>query len=129
MARWTPDPTFYPSPRLAMDAPAESFAYVALLEPDQTSRPDALGVIDLERGSDTYGQIVSTLDMAERRRRAAPLRLERLQRRALPVLAASARRAPLSRRPRPALFAHPRDRHEARSACAEDRKVRSSPKS
>ncbi len=39
MARWTPDPTFYPSPRLAGDAPPEKFAYVALLEPDQTSRP------------------------------------------------------------------------------------------
>ncbi len=63
MARWTPDPTFYPSPRLAGGAPAEQFAYVALLEPDQRSRPDALGVIDLEAGSDTYGQIVSTLEM------------------------------------------------------------------
>jgi methanethiol oxidase len=64
MARWTPDPTFYPSPQLAMDAPPETLAYVALLEPDQRSRPDALGVVDLEHGSDTYGQIVSTLEMA-----------------------------------------------------------------
>ncbi|MFL5925750.1 MAG: selenium-binding protein SBP56-related protein [Gaiellaceae bacterium] len=64
MARWTPDPSFYPSPKLAMEAPEETLAYVALLEPDQSSRPDALGVIDLERGSDTYGQIVSTLEMA-----------------------------------------------------------------
>ena len=63
MARWTPDPSFYPSPRLAMEAPQESLAYVALLEPDQTSGPDALGVIDLERGSDTYGQIVSTTEL------------------------------------------------------------------
>jgi hypothetical protein len=31
-----------------MEAPPETLAYVALLEPDQTSRPDALGVI---RGS------------------------------------------------------------------------------
>ena len=50
MARWTPDPSFYPSPKLAMEAPKETIAYVALLEPDQASRPDALGVIDLERG-------------------------------------------------------------------------------
>ena len=63
MARWTPDPTFYPSPRLAGDAPPEKFAYVALLEPDQTSRPDALGVVDLEPGSSSYGSIVSTLEM------------------------------------------------------------------
>jgi selenium-binding protein 1 len=64
MARWTPDPSFYPSPRLAMDAPPETLAYVALLEADQTSRPDALGVLDLEQGSDTYGQIVATVEMA-----------------------------------------------------------------
>ncbi|MES1246452.1 MAG: selenium-binding protein SBP56-related protein [Actinomycetota bacterium] len=64
MARWTPDPSFYPSPRLAAEAPAEQLAYVALLEPDQRSRPDALGVIDLEPQSETYGQIVSTLEMA-----------------------------------------------------------------
>jgi methanethiol oxidase len=64
MARWTPDPSFYPSPKLAMEAPAETLAYVALLEPDQRSRPDALGVIDLEAGSDTYGEIVSTVEMA-----------------------------------------------------------------
>ena len=64
MARWTPDPSFYPSPQLAMEAPQETLAYVALLQPDQASRPDALGVIDLEQGSDTYGQIVSTVEMA-----------------------------------------------------------------
>jgi methanethiol oxidase len=28
MARWTPDPTFYPSPRLAGSAPPEKFAYL-----------------------------------------------------------------------------------------------------
>lgn len=64
MTRWTPDPSFYPSPKLAMEAPEETLAYVALLEPDQASRPDALGVVDLERGSDTYGQIVSTVEFA-----------------------------------------------------------------
>ena len=64
MARWTPDPSFYPSPRLAMEAPAETLAYVAQLEPDQQSRPDAIGVIDLEGGSDAYGQVVSTIELA-----------------------------------------------------------------
>ena len=38
MARWTPDPSFYPFPRLATEAPKETLGYVALLEPDQTSR-------------------------------------------------------------------------------------------
>ncbi len=116
MARWTPDPTFYPSPRLAGGAPAEKFAYVALLEPDQKSaarrprrdRPRAR--LELVR------QIVSTARDAERGRRAAPLRLERVQRRALPVGAAPARRAPLPDRPGPALVADPRHRHQARPA-------------
>ena len=50
MARWTPDPTFYPSPRLAMEAPPEELAYVALLNPDASDgRPDAIGVLDLDR--------------------------------------------------------------------------------
>jgi selenium-binding protein 1 len=64
MGRWTPDPTFYPSPRLAMEAPPEEVAYVALLNPDASdSRPDALGVIDLEAGSSSYGELIGRLDM------------------------------------------------------------------
>ena len=31
MTSWRPDPTFYPSPTLAMQAAPESLAYVALL--------------------------------------------------------------------------------------------------
>src|SRR5437764_13400 len=38
MSRWTPDPSFYPSPRLAMDAPQEKYAYGALVEPRESSR-------------------------------------------------------------------------------------------
>ena len=64
MARWTPDPSFYPSPRLAMEAPAEEVAYVALLNPDASDgRPDALGVLDLASGSATYGQLVGRVEM------------------------------------------------------------------
>jgi methanethiol oxidase len=33
MTTWTPDPTFYPSPRMAMKAPAETLAYVAAFDP------------------------------------------------------------------------------------------------
>jgi methanethiol oxidase len=33
MPQWIPDQSFYPSPKMAMDAPAEKFAYVALLNP------------------------------------------------------------------------------------------------
>jgi methanethiol oxidase len=63
VARWTPDPTFYPSPRLAMSAEPEKYGYVALLEPSQTGRPDALGVLDLDSASSSYGSVVSTLEM------------------------------------------------------------------
>ena len=31
MTRWRPDPTFYPSPKEAIEAPDERLAYVALL--------------------------------------------------------------------------------------------------
>ena len=45
-----PDPTFHASPKLAMEAPPESFAYTLLLSPD-FSKPDALAVIDVKPGS------------------------------------------------------------------------------
>ena len=57
-----PDPTFYPSPRLAMQAPAERYAYTALLSPDR-SQPDALAVVGVERGSADFGKVVHTLVM------------------------------------------------------------------
>jgi len=41
-----PDPTFHASPKLAMEAPAENFAYTVMLSPD-FSKPDALAVIDV----------------------------------------------------------------------------------
>ncbi|MGC2074759.1 MAG: hypothetical protein WA728_01730 [Xanthobacteraceae bacterium] len=46
-----PDPTFHASPKLAMEAPPESFAYTLLLSPD-FSKPDALAVIANVRISD-----------------------------------------------------------------------------
>ena len=39
MALWRPDPTFYPSPRMAMDAPREKLAYVLSFNPNGDSRP------------------------------------------------------------------------------------------
>ena len=38
-----PDPTFHASPKLAMEAPPENFAYTLLLSPD-FSKPDALAI-------------------------------------------------------------------------------------
>jgi methanethiol oxidase len=57
-----PDPTFYPSPRLAMEGDAERFTYTALLSPDG-SRPDALAVVDVDRNSTSFGKVLSRLDM------------------------------------------------------------------
>ena len=57
-----PDPTFHASPKLAMEAPPESFAYTLLLSPD-FSKPDALAVIDVKPGSPTYSQVVHTVTM------------------------------------------------------------------
>ena len=62
MAKWRPDPSFYPSPQTAGTAPAETLAYVALMNPDP-ARPDAIGVLDLDRSSARYGQIVHRVDM------------------------------------------------------------------
>ena len=58
-----PDPTFYPSPKLAMEAPREKFAFVALLRPDHT-RPDAIAVVDARPESMTYGRTVHTVELS-----------------------------------------------------------------
>src|SRR5215831_3967580 len=57
-----PDPTFHASPKLAMEAAQENFAYTVLLSPD-SSKHDALAVIDVRSGSPTFSQIVHTLTM------------------------------------------------------------------
>jgi selenium-binding protein 1 len=58
MTRWTPDPTFYPSPALAIEAPPEQLAYVALLATGGNGHRDALGVVDTDPASSTYGRLV-----------------------------------------------------------------------
>jgi len=63
MSQWKPDPTFYPSPRMAAESPPEELAYVALLNPTGVDRPDALGVVDVKEGSPTYGRLVGRVDM------------------------------------------------------------------
>ena len=62
MARWQPDPSFYPSPRMAMKAPAERLAYVAAFDPDGL-RPDAIAVVDVDPASKSYARIVGQVDM------------------------------------------------------------------
>jgi len=63
MARWKPDPTFYPSPRLAMQGQPESLAYVATLNTKKDGRPDAMTVVDVNPGSSAYGKIVGRVNM------------------------------------------------------------------
>ena len=61
MALMTPDPTFYPSARLAAQAPPERLGYVAVL--NTNGKPDAMSVVDLDPASPTYGSIVNSLEM------------------------------------------------------------------
>ncbi len=62
MGTWKPDPSFYPSPRMAMKAEPETLAYVAAFDPARKV-PDHLAVVDVDPKSSTYGQIVHTLSM------------------------------------------------------------------
>ena len=62
MPRWRADSTFYPSPRLAIDAPREELAYVALLNPTGAGERDGIGVVDVNPASAAYGTMVGRLD-------------------------------------------------------------------
>jgi methanethiol oxidase len=57
------DPTFYPSPKLAAQAPAEKLAYVAALSANGGAKPDALAVVNVDAQSRAYGSIVGQVDM------------------------------------------------------------------
>jgi selenium-binding protein 1 len=62
MPKLLPDQSFYPSPTMAMQAPAETLAYVALLNPDPTAN-DALAVLDVDPASPGYGAQISRVGM------------------------------------------------------------------
>ncbi|HEY8476463.1 MAG TPA: selenium-binding protein SBP56-related protein [Chloroflexota bacterium] len=59
---FTPDPTFFPSPRLAAQAPPEALAYVAGFNRVQ-QRPDFIAVVDVNPDSATYSQVVGRVDL------------------------------------------------------------------
>ncbi|MGI8785153.1 MAG: selenium-binding family protein [Acidobacteriota bacterium] len=63
MTLWKPDPTFYPSARMAGQAPAERLGYVVTIDVNGAARPDALCVLDLDPRSPTYAQVVNRLEM------------------------------------------------------------------
>lgn len=59
MTTFRPDPTFYPSPSMAMDSPPERYGYVASFWRDEGEpRKDAVAVVDLDPGSPTYSEVV-----------------------------------------------------------------------
>lgn len=62
MGIWKPDPSFYPSPRLAAQAPPEKLAYVAAFDPER-SRPDSIAVVDVDPASSAYASIVGNVSM------------------------------------------------------------------
>src|SRR5437868_4013582 len=53
------DPTFYPAPRVAAQAPPETLAYAVVVNPSKG--PDGLAVVDADRSSQTYGRVLNTL--------------------------------------------------------------------
>jgi selenium-binding protein 1 len=65
MPRWTPDPTFYPSPHHAQSAPAEKLAYVAMLATGNHGSRDAIGVVDTDPASPGYGQLVGRTELPD----------------------------------------------------------------
>jgi len=62
METWKPDPSFYPSPRMAAKAPAEGLAYVAMFDPER-KQPDGIAVVDVDPASAAYSTIVGQVTM------------------------------------------------------------------
>jgi 56kDa selenium binding protein (SBP56) len=63
MATWTPDPSFYPSPRMARKAAPETLAYVGGFDPDRKA-PDAITVVDVDPRSNSYSTIIGSTPIA-----------------------------------------------------------------
>lgn len=64
MALWKPDQTFYPSARMAMQAPTEKLGYVVTFNPAASNgKHDALCVLDLDPKSKTYSQVIGRAEV------------------------------------------------------------------
>ncbi|MEM3777303.1 MAG: selenium-binding family protein [Metallosphaera sp.] len=58
------DPTFYPSPKMAMRSKQEDIAYVAALySGTRVSKPDFIAVVDVDPHSETYSQIIHKVEL------------------------------------------------------------------
>jgi methanethiol oxidase len=60
---WRPDPSFYPSPQSAIEAPVETIAYVVQVNPIDDGRPDMIRVIDVDPKSEMFGQLIGGVEM------------------------------------------------------------------
>jgi methanethiol oxidase len=58
-----PDPSFYPSPAMAAQAPPEKLAYLALINPKKQGASDAIGVVDVDPDSKSYGRLLGQTNM------------------------------------------------------------------
>jgi selenium-binding protein 1 len=58
--QWLPDRSFYPSPTMAMQAPPETLAYVAMLNPG--GGPDAIMTLDTRPDAATYGDVIGRVN-------------------------------------------------------------------
>jgi selenium-binding protein 1 len=58
-----PDPTFYPSAKMAMRAAPEKLAFVTLLNATDDGSSDALAVINVDPQTQNYGEIVGEMRM------------------------------------------------------------------
>lgn len=64
MPSWKPDYNFF-RPALARRRRSEELAYVNLLSPAGSGEPDAVGVVDLDPESGTYGRLVGRVNMPD----------------------------------------------------------------
>jgi 56kDa selenium binding protein (SBP56). len=59
------DPTFYPSPKMAMKSPPEDLAYVACLYTGTgINRPDFIAVVDVKPESETYSKVIHKVELS-----------------------------------------------------------------
>ena len=65
MPKFRPDSTFYPSPRMAMEAAPEQLAYVALLATKNNGQRDALGVVDTNPESASSGRLIDAVEFPQ----------------------------------------------------------------
>jgi 56kDa selenium binding protein (SBP56) len=84
------DPPIYPDSKLAMQVPAERYAYVAALDPDHKSHSDALLVVDVDPTSRSFGEVPERADLPDIGDELHHFGLERVQFGVVPLVSGSA---------------------------------------